>query len=211
MSTSQAPRTLKEKQRQERELLILTVAEEVFLEKGYYETSMEEIATRVGVAKGTVYLHFPSKEDLVIAILARDAQQVSQDIDEIVALSVMPSEKLRAILNYMYTGFLNKRAMLLYTIYSSMDLRRLFEQKDGCMRPFWEKFSQQITTLLEDGKERGEFNSALPTNVMLSVFLNLLSPKGHLRLIRDESMTLEDQVKYLAEIYFRGIANVIIP
>lgn len=57
-----ATRSLKEKQRKERELLILEAAEEVMIEKGYHETSMEEIAARVGIAKGTVYLHFPSKE-----------------------------------------------------------------------------------------------------------------------------------------------------
>ncbi|HEX6109636.1 MAG TPA: helix-turn-helix domain-containing protein, partial [Ktedonobacteraceae bacterium] len=76
-----APRSLKEKQRGEREALILQVAEEVLMEKGYYETSIDEIAARVGIAKGTVYLHFPSKEDLVIAIFERDMQQLLQYID----------------------------------------------------------------------------------------------------------------------------------
>ena len=51
-----APRSLKEKQRQEREALILQAAEEVLMEKGYHETSIDEIAARVGIAKGTVYL-----------------------------------------------------------------------------------------------------------------------------------------------------------
>ncbi|MFL5699301.1 MAG: helix-turn-helix domain-containing protein, partial [Ktedonobacteraceae bacterium] len=59
------PRTLKERQRQEREALILQAAEEVLIEKGYHEMSMDEIAARVGISKGTVYLHFASKEDLV--------------------------------------------------------------------------------------------------------------------------------------------------
>ncbi len=58
-----APLSLKERQRREREELILQVAEEVLLEKGYYEASIDEIAARVGIAKGTVYLHFASKED----------------------------------------------------------------------------------------------------------------------------------------------------
>src|SRR6266516_101319 len=76
-----APRSWKEKQRQEREALILQVAEEVLMEKGYYETSIDEIAARVGISKGTVYLHFPSKEDLVGAIYERDTQQLLQYID----------------------------------------------------------------------------------------------------------------------------------
>src|SRR5256885_7463499 len=76
MTQTTTPRTLKEKQRQERKALILQAAEEVLMEKGYHETSIDEIAARVGIAKGTVYLHFPSKEDLVIAIFERDMQQL---------------------------------------------------------------------------------------------------------------------------------------
>src|SRR5207302_10908597 len=75
-----APRSLKEKQRQEREALILQVAEEVLMEKGYHEMSIDEIATRVGIAKGTVYLHFSSKEDLVVAIFERDMQKFLQGV-----------------------------------------------------------------------------------------------------------------------------------
>ena len=53
MQTLHTPATsLKEKQRKEREELILQAAEEVFQEKGYYETSMDEIAARVGYRDG---------------------------------------------------------------------------------------------------------------------------------------------------------------
>src|SRR5579884_3030566 len=81
-------RSLKEKQRQEREELILKAAEEVFMEKGYYETSIDEIAASVGIAKGTVYLHFPSKEDLVIAIFQHDMEKLLQLIKATIASSL---------------------------------------------------------------------------------------------------------------------------
>src|SRR6266566_9705597 len=80
-----ATRSLKEKQRKEREALILQAAEEVLMEKGYHETSIDEIAARVGIAKGTVYLHFPSKEDLVIALFARNMQTLLEGVDGIIA------------------------------------------------------------------------------------------------------------------------------
>ncbi len=80
-------RSLKERQRQERAALILQAAEEVLAEKGYHETSMDEIAARVGVAKGTVYLHFPSKEDLVFALFEQElvtwCQQLPKTIDNL--------------------------------------------------------------------------------------------------------------------------------
>ncbi|WP_255216272.1 TetR/AcrR family transcriptional regulator [Pseudenhygromyxa sp. WMMC2535] len=51
---------------------ILEAAHERFVAQGYRETSMDEIAVAVGVAKGTLYLYFPRKIDLLIACIARE-------------------------------------------------------------------------------------------------------------------------------------------
>ena len=48
----------------DKETKILEVAETVFAEKGFHATKVDEIASRAGVAKGTVYLYFKSKEHL---------------------------------------------------------------------------------------------------------------------------------------------------
>jgi len=47
---------------------ILEVANKVFAEKGYHEATMDDIAKRLGVSKGAIYLYFASKEDLFEAI-----------------------------------------------------------------------------------------------------------------------------------------------
>jgi TetR/AcrR family transcriptional regulator, fatty acid metabolism regulator protein len=67
MSVADGTRSLKDRQRKERERLILDAAEELLAEKGYHEMSIDEIAARVGVSKGAVYLHFSSKEELLLA------------------------------------------------------------------------------------------------------------------------------------------------
>lgn len=46
---------------------ILDVATQMFAEQGYRQTAMDEIAARVGVAKGTLYLYYPTKIELLIA------------------------------------------------------------------------------------------------------------------------------------------------
>src|SRR5437764_13037787 len=118
-----APRSLKEKQRREREALILQAAEEVLTEKGYYETSVDEIAARVGIAKGTVYLHFPSKEDLVVAIFEREMQQLLQSIDSIMDSTITAREKIETIFDWMHGGIMSKRMQLLFSVSNSAGLR----------------------------------------------------------------------------------------
>ena len=205
MSTTTAPRTLKEKQRQEREALILQAAEEVLVEKGYYEMSMDEIAARVGIAKGTVYLHFSSKEDLVVTLFERDVQKFVEMVETTVSSGLTAREKLEAILHFMYGGFFSKRIQLLYAIQNSLDLRHIFIEKNSCME-MWEQLSSRISSLLEEGKAAGEFDRTVPTPVMLSAFFSLLSPKSYQRLLVDAHMSADEVVQQLGRIYFKGIA-----
>src|SRR5205085_10875029 len=102
MSADTPHRLLKEKLRQERAELILDVAEEVLAEKGYHDTSMDEIAARAGVAKGTLYQHFPSKENLVFALFERNLVLFEQTVVQAVATLSTARARLERILRYVY-------------------------------------------------------------------------------------------------------------
>ncbi len=205
MNPVTAPRSLKEKQRKEREALILQVAEEVLMEKGYYETSIDEIAARVGIAKGTVYLHFPSKEDLVVAIFERDMQKITELVEVTISSGLTARAKLEAILQLLYGGILNQRMQLLYSISNSAELRHIFMEKKACLRDQWEQLSARIISLLEEGKAAGEFDTTIPTTIMLSAFFSLLSPRSYERLMVEGQMSAEEVAKNLGRIYFNGI------
>jgi AcrR family transcriptional regulator len=58
---------------------ILEAANKVFAEKGYHEATMDDIAKRLGVSKGAIYLYFPSKEDLFEA-MCKTAPQAFKEI-----------------------------------------------------------------------------------------------------------------------------------
>lgn len=208
MQTVHTPVTsLKEKQRQEREELIIQAAEEVLQEKGYYEASMDEIAARVGIAKGTIYTHFPGKEELVLAIFKRNMQTFLQGIDAVIEAEPTPRAKLEALLEFVYSGLYSKQARLLSSIYNGVDMKRMIVEKGGCMRDLWECLVSRVTELLEEGKVAGEITSSIPTKVMLFSFFSLFSPKSYDRLLLGDDFSHEDLVKHLRQIYFNGIAN----
>ncbi|GAC1361230.1 MAG: TetR/AcrR family transcriptional regulator [Ktedonobacteraceae bacterium] len=199
--------SLKERQRQEREVLILKAAEEVLLEKGYYDTSMEEIAAHVGIAKGTVYLHFPGKEELVIAILERNIQSFLQEIDAIVASSnyETPRAKLEAILHFMHTGLFSRHSQLLSTIYNGVDLKRKITEKGCFVHELWESMVQRVTLILEEGKVTGDFDSSIPTQVMVMTIFSIFSPRSYQQLLIGDDVSLDDLARHLIRVCFDGI------
>ena len=201
------PTSLREKQRIEREALILQAAEEVLQEKGYYDTSMDEIAARVGIAKGTIYTHFPGKEELVVAIFKRNMETFLQGIDGVIAAEPTPTAKLEALLEFIYTGLYSKQTRLLSSMYNGVDIKRMIVEKGGCMSELWECVVSHVTQLLEEGKVAGEITSSIPTKVMVFSFFSLFSPKSYDRLLLGEDFSQQDLFKYLCRIYFNGIAT----
>lgn len=199
--------SLREKQRQEREALIIQAAEEIFQEKGYYEASMDEIAARVGIAKGTIYTHFPGKEELVLAIFRRNLEAFIQRIDAVIDTETTPRARLEALIQFVYTGLYSKHAQLLSSMYNGVDMKRMIMEKGGCMSDLWESVVSRVTRLLEEGKAAGELNPAIPTKVMLFSFFSLFSPKSYDRLLLGDELSREDLIKQLRDVYFNGIAN----
>lgn len=57
--------------RPEREAQLLQVAEEVLVERGYQDTTIEEIAERAGITKPVIYDHFKSKDELLLRVITR--------------------------------------------------------------------------------------------------------------------------------------------
>ncbi len=205
MQDVEAPRrSLKERQRQEREELILQALEEVLLEKGYQDISMDEIAARVGIAKGTLYLHFAGKEDLVIALFERDMQAFLMIVEENIASNATTHAKLETILRSMYKGLLGKRVQLLASLSESVDIRKRLTEKKDKLRDRWRHLTDSITTLLEEGKAAGEFDRTIPTEVMLSTFFTLSSPQASKHIT--DQIPSEELVTYLIRFYFKGIA-----
>ena len=72
-------------QKLDRERRILTAARKLFDRNGYAKTSMEDVAARAGLAVGTLYNYFRSKDDLLLAIMRREADRLVRIAEGIVA------------------------------------------------------------------------------------------------------------------------------
>ncbi len=66
--------------RQERAERILDAASELIQRWGYNKTTIDDIAKQAGVAKGTIYLHWKTREDLFRALMNREEMLMAEDI-----------------------------------------------------------------------------------------------------------------------------------
>ena len=207
MSADTPQRSLKERLREVRAELILDVAEEMLAEKGYHDTSMDEIAARAGVAKGTLYQHFPSKEDLVFALFERSLVQFEQTVEQAARAPLIARAKLERILSYVYQERRGPHARLFQLLYHNMEIRKGLLEKKGQLRNHMEQVAGRIRTILEEGKAEEAFDPAISTELMLLTFMSLLSLSTREHLLAQEQVLPEELVSQVGRIFFEGIAN----
>jgi AcrR family transcriptional regulator len=73
---------------------ILIYAEEKFLKEGFYKTSMDEIASGMGISKKTIYKFFESKDDLLNSIVVAFTQRTKNEIESILGKDLHAVEKI---------------------------------------------------------------------------------------------------------------------
>src|SRR3954469_19720919 len=76
---------------------ILTAAERIFARHGFFAARVSEIAKDAGVADGTIYLYFKSKDDLLISLFESRMKQVNATLREAIA-DKPPLEQLHAFI-----------------------------------------------------------------------------------------------------------------
>lgn len=81
--TSEITQTRREREKQKRRETIINAAKELFYEKGFQLTTMEDIAAAAELSKGTLYLYFGSKDELYITIILEGFQIIGDRLEEI--------------------------------------------------------------------------------------------------------------------------------
>ncbi len=97
---------------------LLAAAARLFREKGYERTTVRDIAREVGLQSGSLFYHFQSKEDMLVAVMAEGIERLLRSAREAVDQAGPPRDRLAALvrghLKTLLEGGLDAIAVLLY-------------------------------------------------------------------------------------------------
>ena len=148
---------------------ILAAARKLLEQRGPEAMTMEEIAAAAGVAKGTLYLYFQSKDDLILGLITRVGENIIRDVEASLEAPGTPPEKLIRMVTVLLE-YLN-RERLLFPMYARELSRGEREPREGFRRPYLEleeQFVSLVTRLFAEGMAAGYF---IPANPRLLTFL----------------------------------------
>lgn len=173
---------------------LIAAAHELFRERGL-DTEMKEIADRAGLGVGTIYRNFPTKDDLVAAIISEAIAEMQRSIDEAVAMD----DPVQAIGYFLRRGFdINERygVVMLAVLGGRMP--------PDCADQFAKiKEENQIAAIVQAGIDRGAFRADIDARIVSAQIVSAFTPWSYQDLRRTHTQ-LEITDAYL-DLILRGI------
>lgn len=131
----------------------------LFCEKGIQQTSIDQIAKSAGVAKGTIYLYFKNKEEIVFTIWDILTQQHEENFYKRINQNMSSKEIILEYYNFSecQEGFDKEQTLILFQHFVSSMLIDKTSLYTAYFESFFQKDYDFITKYLYEGIEKGEF------------------------------------------------------
>jgi len=203
-----SPPHKRERRKQARPGELLDAALDLFVEKGLAATRSEEVAARAGVSKGTLFLYFPSKEELFKAVVRENIVTALVDAEDLIAgYEGHSSELLRMlVLNWWnrigQTKLSGISKLMMAESGNFPDVARFYHEE------VIQRSNALIISMLERGISRGEFRPIDKVNanlVIVAPVVMLMMWKHSFHSCRLEPISAPDYLDCFLDLLLNGL------
>jgi TetR/AcrR family fatty acid metabolism transcriptional regulator len=182
---------------------ILRAATRVFARNGYFNSKVADIARAAGVADGTVYLYFKSKEEILHSIFDQNMAEALAADRKLIDKLRDPREKLRRI-----------ATLHLERLGADRDLAVVFQVELRGSTKFMEEFSAAgfaeylglLRAIFEEGQRAGVFRKELNAKVAAKIFFGALDEMATNWIISKRSYKLERMAEVVMDVFLNGVS-----
>lgn len=183
---------------------ILRAAVKVFARSGFHATRVSEVAKAAGVADGTIYLYFKSKEELLVSLFEDRVQRLLAFMKDELPKHATAAARLRAVID-MQLGLLEGERELAEVI--TVIIRQSTRLLKEFAAPHFLAYLEGIAQIVADGQASGEFRKDVSPGIAArAVFGALDSITLTWALGRAEQGALARAATQLADLFLRGLA-----
>jgi AcrR family transcriptional regulator len=164
------PLTQAELEQRQHEIAEAAVA--LFIENGFNETSMRQIAKALGMGKSTLYDYFPSKDDIIVYVVQEHLTLLRQRAEAIITEEGDAVDHLRRVMQMHLAFLLENRAFYLRLLYEAQRLKADSQQRIQVHRYAYQDL---VKSLIEDGIQQGCFR-AVDSTMAMKTLLSMMTP-----------------------------------
>jgi AcrR family transcriptional regulator len=198
-------RAVSEEDKSRRRDEIMAAAKKVFVRKGFHATTIADIAKEAGLAYGSIYWYFDSKDDLFHALIA--AEEYALRTHVAVALAASGTQfgyaeaPFRATLRATFEFFEADKATAKLLFRDAYALDNRFNKHLGGV---YERFIDDIETLIVAAQQRGEVVAA-PPRLVACTLTALIGQMAHRRLTTDDGVSAAEAADFVVSLVINGL------
>lgn len=185
----------------ETDLKILREAQKIFSQRGFYKTDVEEIASKAGVGKGTIYRRFGKKKSLFLSLIEWGLNSLRDEILKEIQEVEGPAERIAVGLQTYLSFFERNRDFYQILVEERMQFReeigQQFEGKHLTHIPLLE-------STIDEGIRQGKFKNLNARGVAVSL-VGMINAIIYDDLISRKRSSLQRGYQTVLEIFLRGI------
>lgn len=181
---------------------ILRAAIDVFAERGYFNAQVADVARAAGIAAGTVYLYFRSKDDLLISIFERGMRVALDEGRAEVAPIADARERLRRFARLHLRRLGHDRNL---AIVFQVELRQSTKFMERFSSTLLRDYLGLIREAVADGQKQGVFRSDIKPTVAAKVLFGALDEMATNWILSKRRYALEPEADAVVDILMNGI------
>ena len=181
---------------------ILDAATAVFAERGFFGAQVADIARGAGIAAGTVYLYFRSKDEILTSIFDRTMKDVIAEGRAALTEVKDPHERLRRIATLHLTRMGRDRNL---AIVFQVELRQTTKFMERFSATGLHDYLLLIQETIEDGQTRGVFRKSLSARTGAKVFFGALDEMATNWILSRRRYALAQQADEIVDLLVGGM------
>ena len=193
----------KSNERAARRRAILDSAIEIFAEHGFFAARTRDIAAGAGVAEGTIYLYFDSKDDLLLTAFRDKVREFSASVQALLGGDLPFAERLTRFIEHQFRSIEQDPALATVLLMETRQSSKFYGEP---VRDVLRGYATAVDTLLASGREQKALRADLDVPLARRVLIGALEEIELDWLLGERQRPLSALAPQVADTLFRGIA-----
>jgi len=183
---------------------IVDAAIRVFARNGYYNSRVSDIAREAGIASGTIYLYFRTKEEILVTLFREQMAAFVAHLRREIAGETDPVAKIRRLVELHFT-VLEQSPALAEVV--QVELRQGHKFFRGASAHEVSAYFELIGSVLEEGVATGRFRADLPIKTATKVLFGAMDQMATSWVLGKRGYRLVDTADAVATIFLKGVSR----
>jgi len=182
---------------------IIEAAVRIFARKGYYHSRVSDIAREAGMAAGTIYLYFKTKDDILVTLFRDKMAQFVSSLRKAIADEPDAVAKLRRLVR-LHFEMLEGTPELAEVL--QVELRQGQKFFRGASAQEISAYFALIAAVIDEGVAQGQFRPNVPVKVATKALFGAMDQMATSWVLGKRAYRLVDTAESVADIFLRGVA-----